>query len=214
VPHVWSDYYWPGVAIALIVAAYWGRVLRLVQKSYKKTGRAANFWPREPVGRALRFVWIPAVICWIAVPALVGFAVPLKWRSQLLWNNWIVASSATLIAFLALCATIVCWKKMGKSWRMGIDPTEKTQLIISGPYAYVRHPIYALSQLMMISSILAVPTIAMLIIGAIHLTFMQWEARREEQYLVATHGEEYANYLRRVGRFIPKSIGGYHGSAH
>ena len=50
---------------------------------------------------------------------------------------------AALVALAAYLATLVCWKKMGKSWRMGIDPNETTQLIITGPYRHVRHPIYA-----------------------------------------------------------------------
>src|SRR5262245_58570644 len=73
-PHVpdLTSPYGPAVCIRLIVAAYWGRVLRLVYKSYKKTGRAANFWPVEPLGRALRVIWIPAVIGWIVIPLLIA----------------------------------------------------------------------------------------------------------------------------------------------
>ena len=31
---------------------------------------------------------------------------------------------------------------MGRSWRMGIDPAEKTSLVTRGPYRWMRHPIY------------------------------------------------------------------------
>jgi len=201
--------YWPAVCITIIVAAYWGRVLRLVYKGYRRTGRSANFWPAEPLGRVLRVFWIPAIIGWIVVPLVVAVREGRPAILRPLWSVPILPWLATAVAFAAFAATLVCWKKMGKSWRMGIDPNEKTQLIVSGPYAYVRHPIYALSQILMLASVVAVPCAAMLAIAAIHLLFLQWEARREEQYLVATHGAQYSDYLRQVGRFIPRSLRAY-----
>jgi protein-S-isoprenylcysteine O-methyltransferase Ste14 len=98
---------------------------------------------------------------------------------------------------------------MGKSWRMGIDPNEKTQLVFTGPFAYVRHPIYGLSQLLMLMTILIVPSPAMLLVGVLHILFMQWEVRREDRYLCSVHGDAYAAYQRKVGRFFPKSLQPY-----
>jgi protein-S-isoprenylcysteine O-methyltransferase Ste14 len=114
--------------------------------------------------------------------------------------------SAVLVAAGAFIATLVCWKRMGKSWRMGIDPGETTQLIVTGPYAYVRHPIYALSSLLMIASALAVPSVLMIVVALIHCALLQWEARREEQHLLRVHGQPYRDYLSHVGRFVPRSL--------
>ncbi|MBC8105070.1 MAG: isoprenylcysteine carboxylmethyltransferase family protein [Anaerolineae bacterium] len=204
---------WPALCIALTVGAYWSRVLRLVYKSYKQTGHNAGFWPAESLGRALRFLWFPAITLWFVIPLLVAFGATPLLGMRYLWLIPMLEWLGVLIAAAAFGATLVCWKKMGKSWRMGIDPGEKTQLVFTGPYAYVRHPIYALSSLLMLASMIAVPAPAMLIIGVIHLIFLQWEARREERYLVGAHGDDYAQYLRRVGRFVPRSLGGYHGAA-
>jgi len=196
----------------MIVGAYWSRVMRLVYKSYKQTGHNAGFWPAESLGRALRFVWFPAILLWFVLPLVIAFRSRPLIGTRYFWSIPILEWLGVLIAVAAFGATLVCWKRMGKSWRMGIDPGEKTQLVFTGPYAYVRHPIYALSSLLMLASMLAVPTSAMLIIGVIHLIFLQWEARREERYLVGAHGDDYAQYLRRVGRFVPRSFGGYHGA--
>jgi protein-S-isoprenylcysteine O-methyltransferase Ste14 len=87
---------------------------------------------------------------------------------------------------------------------MGIDPTERTQLVFTGPYAYVRHPIYALSSLLAITAMIATPSPLMLAVGLLHVLFLQWEARREERYLVGVHGGPYEDYLYRVGRFVPR----------
>jgi protein-S-isoprenylcysteine O-methyltransferase Ste14 len=189
---------WSALCVGLVIGAYWARVVKLVLKARRRTGRDANFVPREPVGRALRFIWYPTVIVWVAYPFFHA------WRpSGLLYTMPMVRWLAVAVALVAFLATLVCWKRMGKSWRMGIDPNEKTQLVVSGPYAYVRHPIYALSSILMIASVVGVPTIVMIVVGCIHLFFLQWEARREEQHLVRVHGESYQKYMSTVGRFVP-----------
>lgn len=199
---------WPALLIGLIVAAYWGRVIRLVIKTRKKTGKAGNFLPPEPLGRALRVVWYPTVLAWIAVPLAFAWRPGTDRLLAPLYDLPAVRWSAVALAAAAFGFTLVCWKRMGKSWRMGIDPDEKTQLIVSGPYAYVRHPIYALSSAMMLGSLLAVPTPPMFVVGAVHLAFLQWEARREERHLLRVHGPAYGQYLAGVGRFLPRLTGG------
>ncbi|MGH7179731.1 MAG: methyltransferase family protein [Tepidisphaeraceae bacterium] len=203
------DWYWPGICVGLIVALYWGRVLRLVYKTRKRTGHSANLLPPEPVGRVLRIIWYPTVILWIALPLALGFRPIERGVAGLLFTNLAIEWTGVAGSLVAFGATLVCWKKMGKSWRMGINPAETTSLVVSGPYAFVRHPIYALSSLMMLSTLLAVPTPLMALVGVIHMSFLQWEARREEGYLVQIHGSVYEDYMHQVGRFIPKSTRGY-----
>jgi protein-S-isoprenylcysteine O-methyltransferase Ste14 len=195
---------WLALALGLILAIYWVRVLRMAIKQRRKTGRGANFLPPEPLGRAIRIVWMPVVAAWVAHPFINASRTIPPSLFALLFDSIIVAIVGIVLAAVALAGSIVCWKRMGKSWRMGIDPNETTPLIVTGPYAYVRHPIYALSSLLMISSVLVIPSPLMTGLALIHLTCLQWEARREEAHLLATHGESYVAYLGRVGRFLPR----------
>ncbi len=199
----------PALMFFLLIGAYWTRVLRLVRKERRRSGRTANFLPPEPLGRALRMVWYPVVIFWIVQPAIVAFRRDAPVALRPIFHQPILAWIAVLVGAAAFALTLVCWKRMGRSWRMGIDPNEKTQLIVTGPYAFVRHPIYALSSLLMLATVIALPTPMMLVAGAIHLLFLQWEARREETHLERTHGPAYASYRACVGRFIPRSLTGY-----
>ena len=93
---------------------------------------------------------------------------------------------------------------MGKSWRIGIDPAEKNPLIVTGPFARVRHPIYALSSILMLATAAADPAPLMLAVAAIHLSLLQLEARREENHLSRVHGPLYIDYCRATGRFLPR----------
>jgi protein-S-isoprenylcysteine O-methyltransferase Ste14 len=196
---------WPALCIGLIVLFYWGRVIRLVFKTRQLTGKAANFLPPEKLGAFLRVIWYPTVALWIIVPLTVAFS---RGRAPrpfwYFWQQPIVEWIAVAIAFTALYLTMICWRKMGRDWRMGIDPNEKNTLIVTGPYAMVRHPIYALSSLLMIVSFIAVPNPVMAVLAVIHLAFLQWEARREERHMLSVHGATYGDYMRQVGRFFPR----------
>ncbi|HRK32165.1 MAG TPA: isoprenylcysteine carboxylmethyltransferase family protein [Tepidisphaeraceae bacterium] len=196
---------WPALIIGLLTGAYWGRVIKLVFKTKRTTGKAGNFWPAERLGQVLRVIWYPTVIAWIVWPLIKAWTVQESTLTQPLYENWIIRCSALGVALVAYWLTLICWRKMGTSWRMGIDPNEKTQLIVTGPYAYVRHPIYTLQAVIMLASLAAVPSIFMAIIAVLLIALLYWEARREEQYLLRTHGPVYGRYLSAVGRFIPKS---------
>jgi len=196
----------PALLLGIIVTVYWARVLKMVVKQRRRTGRDANFVPRETLGRTLRIIWYPAVILWIIIPFVAAL-----WPGRIPGLNpyrlpiafpWIAA----FIAAACLILTWICWRKMGRSWRMGIDPDEKTQLIVSGPYAYVRHPIYALQILLALASMVVILSFAMVVTCGIIIIFLYWEARREEEYLLRLHGEIYGSYKNCVGGFFPRSF--------
>ena len=196
------------LAAALLITAYWARAMRLAYKIRKQTGNAANFTQPEDLGRKIRLLWRPLVLIWITHFFINAFTTEQKLPFPLrpLAQNQIISWLSVAILAAGLAATLLCWKRMGKSWRMGINPNEKTQLIVSGPYAYVRHPIYAIQSLMLIASMVLLPSPLMLISCLLMITFLQWEARREEKYLVMHHGEGYVDYCRQTGGFLPRSF--------
>jgi protein-S-isoprenylcysteine O-methyltransferase Ste14 len=193
----------PALLMGICLMAYWGRVLRMSYKARKRIGQGANLIPPERLGRFLRLIWAPAVLVWICQPWLFALMhraptifIPLYVHPVLLWISAVIVAAG--FAF-----TWTCWKKMGRDWRMGIDPAEKTTLISTGPFAYVRHPIYSISQAMMAATMAALPSPAMLLAGIVHIALLQWESRREELHLAKIHGEAYQEYCQRVGRFLP-----------
>jgi protein-S-isoprenylcysteine O-methyltransferase Ste14 len=204
------------LTLGSIVAVYWYRVLQMAADARRRTGRAANLLPPEPLGRALRALWVPAIVVWIAHPIASAFLKKPSFSMRPVWQpspaiRACIAWVAVLVVLAAFAATMLCWKRMGRSWRMGIDPAEKTPLVATGPFAYVRHPIYSLSAMMMLAAAVALPTPLMLTAAVIHITLLFWESTREEHHLLRTHGAEYQHYRTRVGRFIPVSSKRYKG---
>lgn len=208
-PPIWPPKSWPALIVGIILLIYWLRVLMMVRRTRKNLHRSAHLVPPEPLGRLLRLIWAPAVVIWVLHPLVTGLLapqiLPLRNLYHQPWLQW----PAVAVAVLAFAATWVCWRNMGDSWRMGIDPTEKTRLVFTGPFAYVRHPIYGLSSLLMIATMIAVPSPVMLLVGVTHILLLQWEVRREDRYLVAVHGQAYRDYQSKVGRFLPRSLRAY-----
>jgi protein-S-isoprenylcysteine O-methyltransferase Ste14 len=56
----------------------------------------------------------------------------------------------------------------------------------------------------MICSAIIIATPTMLVLAAVNLVLVNLKARNEERHLFAVHGEPYALYLRRTGRFFPR----------
>lgn len=103
-----------------------------------------------------------------------------------------------------IALTFAAQLAMGDAWRIGVDPEERTALVTDGPFRLVRNPIYSamlptvFGLVLMVPSALAVAAICALFIG------LELQVRRvEEPYLLKAHGEEYAFYAARVGRFVP-----------
>lgn len=100
--------------------------------------------------------------------------------------------------------TIWSQETMGRDWRMGVDPSERTGLVTEGPFGSVRNPIYSgmLAAVLGIAAVVpnwAAVTGSALLVGALQLQ-TRWV---EEPHLVRAHGESYLAYADRTGRFVP-----------
>src|SRR5687768_11262722 len=116
-----------------------------------------------------------------------------------------VAHIAGLLLFGGgLAATLYAQLAMGESWRVGVDETERTELVTHGPFALVRNPIFAAMIPTSLGLALMVPNV-IAIVGVVALVVaLEIQVRIvEEPYLLTTHGSSYARYAARVGRFVP-----------
>lgn len=78
------------------------------------------------------------------------------------------------------------------------------RVIDTGPYGYVRHPMYTTYFIWLASTVLLLPHYifpVLLIMAVIGFYLM---ARREEQMLSEALGESYRTYMKRTGMFLPK----------
>jgi protein-S-isoprenylcysteine O-methyltransferase Ste14 len=82
-----------------------------------------------------------------------------------------------------------------------------TFLIVSGPFAYVRNPLYVGNILLYLGmGIMSFAIFPFLQISALLFFFIQYHfiVTEEESYLANTYGKAYENYLKNVPRFFPR----------
>ena len=196
----------PAIVLSATIWAYWFCVGAMSVRVRRRTHRLSGILPSQPLEVAMWFVWVPLVALWATLPylsatratppwALPGFAVGPAF-DVLRW-------AAAGIGLVCLALSIQCWRRMGRNWRMAITPGQSTDLVTTGLYARVRHPIYALSMLLMLCTLLVVPTLPVLAMAAVHLTLMVVKAHIEERFLKGMHGAVYEDYCRHTGRFLP-----------
>lgn len=186
---------YPVLLCATSVSLYWFIVFIKVVLITPKIGKTPNIIPKEAWGFFSRLIMLPLIVFWIYLP----------WQYIFINTSFFlpIAYIGAGCSVFALATTVYCWYYMGTAWRIGINPKEKNILITAGPFKWVRHPIYALSMLLMLATFLSVQTKPVFFIFCIHWVIFYLEAYREEQYLSGIHGEKYQEYLQQTSRFFP-----------
>ena len=184
---------------------YWAGVLIQAQRVRKQIGHSPNMTPRTAKERVLWLGWMLVIAVWIGQPFFVGGEN--AWAFVRLCPQ--LAHVAVMISGLTLvvagyAGTLWCYVIMGSAWRIGVNLQEKNALVTTGPFARVRHPIYALQVVLLAGALCLLPTACSLVLLAFHLACVWLKAADEESYLLATHGEAYRAHIARTGRLFPK----------
>lgn len=114
------------------------------------------------------------------------------------------SSSPFVIAGQVLAVALSIWAR--RSFQAGqfsihAEP-EKGNLLLTGPYQVIRHPMYASALLIIWSTILGHWSIANAVIGLIVISVIAIRITTEEQFLQASY-PDYAEYSRNTKRIIP-----------
>jgi protein-S-isoprenylcysteine O-methyltransferase Ste14 len=114
-----------------------------------------------------------------------------------------ILSTIGLFLFLSGC-TLHAWSvivrgKYSVSWTMQKDH----ELIKSAPYSLVRHPSY-LGYMLMIFGVTLIWRVWFTFFPLIAIPGYYMVSRREEHLLIKQFGNEYREYMKKVGGFIPK----------
>ncbi|MFN8382631.1 MAG: isoprenylcysteine carboxylmethyltransferase family protein [Anaerolineales bacterium] len=90
----------------------------------------------------------------------------------------------------------------------GISPTSATRkehkLSTSGPYRWVRHPLYTVGAVLFISFGMMADNWFIAVLGILAFIAMAKRTPQEEANLIEKFGDEYKEYMKHTGRFLPK----------
>ena len=110
-----------------------------------------------------------------------------------------IAGSALCIAGLAFGI----WARvaLGRQWGMPMTLRDRPELVTSGPYAYVRHPIYTGIIAMFIGTALVMPYSA--IVPVVLIPYLVYSSRREERDMGRLLPDVYPAYKARTKFLVP-----------
>ena len=148
-----------------------------------------------------RLLSVIGVILAIAAPvaALNGFE---PWVA--LDHTAVHVGGGALVA-LGIVGTLVSQWAMGDAWRGDVDPEARTELVTTGPFRFVRNPIFTATAATAFGLALLVPNVLALGMLVAFLLSLQIQVRLvEEPYLRRVHGDAYRTYAERTGRFLPR----------
>jgi protein-S-isoprenylcysteine O-methyltransferase Ste14 len=83
-------------------------------------------------------------------------------------------------------------------------PRSNATLVTSGPYRWIRHPMYSAALLLVAAAALLTANIIVAIGGCTMFALLAARSRIEEQRLVEKFGEAYRVYQCQTGRFLPR----------
>jgi protein-S-isoprenylcysteine O-methyltransferase Ste14 len=171
---------------------------------FRRTGTSGF---RGISGRPGSLEWFAGVLFIVAIA--IGVAAPILDVMDTIepldaFDSAGVRATGVALFLAGLIGTLYAQIAMGESWRIGVDEEERTALVTSGPFAFVRNPIFAGMLPASLGLALLVPNVVALAGLAALVVALEIQVRLvEEPHLLRVHGDSYRQYAARVGRFVP-----------
>jgi protein-S-isoprenylcysteine O-methyltransferase Ste14 len=183
---------WPALLIGalwLIWIAYW------IISAF----RAKREQAREPaLPRLLFFASLVLVAVLIArhrwPPWLMVQVVPGGW-TRFWW--------AVFLVLIGMAFSIWARAVLGTNWSGVVALKVDHELVVAGPYRWVRHPIYTGILIALLGSGLAAGQVRGLLAFAIALIAIWIRSRTEERWMMRQFGDRYAAYRKSTWALLP-----------
>ncbi|HTB98677.1 MAG TPA: isoprenylcysteine carboxylmethyltransferase family protein [Terracidiphilus sp.] len=184
-------YQWAFPVVWLTFLIYW----RVMSRGVKASQRTEAAGPQ--IFRAVVFL---TMIVILSVPNLPA---PFLYKQILPWSEWdYFAGLAITIGGLSFAV----WARvhLGRNWSQAVMIKQDHELITTGPYRFVRHPIYT----GILTGFLGVAVAMLQVRGVVAFALISvalWsKLRLEEKWMESHFGATYAAYAQRVPALVPR----------
>jgi len=155
---------------------------------------------REPLGERLVQICIMAAAYVLMFNDQAGRG----WlRTRFLPDSAAIGCAGVALTFLGVSFAIWARRHLGENWSATVTVKEGHELIRSGPYRRIRHPIYTGMLLGFAGSAIALGEYRGLIALALATANLYAKARKEEGFLTREFGEAFEEHKRHTGMFLP-----------
>lgn len=183
--------------VGFLAFAFGGRTMM----HRRRTGDWGLRWQRHDcVARVSGTLFAAAIVIGTVGVALVAFSVTTVWASF----DSAGVLAAGLVVFAVGCGlTLAAQSAMGASWRIGVDPTERTVMVVDGPFGWARNPIFTGMVTAAAGLALLAPTALTIAAVVMLVAAVQIQVRSVEEPYLRVAMPDWQSYARRVGRFVP-----------
>ena len=147
----------------------------------------------------------------IRIGGLILWLSPFVYLINPAWMAWSGVGLPDWVRWLGFGIGVVC--VLGIYWLFssigaGITPVSATRkehkLVTNGIYKYIRHPLYTFGSSMFLVFGMMADSWFIAALGILTFILMAIRTPKEEANLIAKFGDEYREYMKRTGRFLPK----------
>jgi protein-S-isoprenylcysteine O-methyltransferase Ste14 len=184
-------YRWIIAGLWLLFVAYWA-----VAAVGAKRNTNRRRWRRE-IG--LRLVVILLIAAVLQSRSLRQFLAETQRSAS---HSDILGWTGVALCLFGFSLAINARRHLGRNWGLPMSRKEQPELVTSGPYALIRHPIYTGLILAMLGSAIGVNVFWALLLVPVGAYFI-YSARREETAMLQLFPEQYAAYMARTGMLAP-----------
>ena len=144
------------------------------------------------------------VLIFLIAIALLSIRIPLPWLYVQLWPQgylpfWLGAA----ITVAGLLFAVWAREHLGRNWSRSVTIKQGHELITTGPYAVVRHPIYTGILTGFLGMAIAISQVRGFIVFVLIFVVFWVKLRMEEKWMRSQFGETYATYARQTAALVP-----------
>jgi protein-S-isoprenylcysteine O-methyltransferase Ste14 len=177
-------------AVWIVFLLYW-QIKAANTKTTKRLEPAAS-----RILRVLAFLIVIVLLSttWIPLPWLYLQLWPVG-----LWPFWLGASATVAGLFFAVWAR----EHLGRNWSRSVTIKQDHELITTGPYAAVRHPIYTGILTGFLGTAIAISQVRGIIVFVLIFLVFWAKLRMEEEWMRSEFGQTYAAYAHQTAALVP-----------
>jgi protein-S-isoprenylcysteine O-methyltransferase Ste14 len=182
---------------ALTIVLLLGMVLTRVYLLRKTGTRAMHFGGIDKTD----FLIPPFALFYFYTVFAAAFNLP-SVSTQTFFHSELFSWIGVLLCLMGLVLLLLSLVAFGKSFRVGIDVDHADKLVTTGVFAFSRNPIYVAFGCVLLGQFLVFPDWILLVYLAAGIWLFHRQVLREEEFLRQHYGQEYAEYCRRVRRYL------------
>jgi protein-S-isoprenylcysteine O-methyltransferase Ste14 len=180
----------------LIICLWVALLLYWLASAFRTKRNSSNTW----LSVGIRIIIIFVVFLFLRIPLLNHFVMNIFPNS--FYTNLFIGSIGVFIFILGFVLLIWARIYLGNNWGEPMTVKVKPELVTKGPYAFIRHPIYAGFIIAMLGTTIVISTFYLIPFVCLSAYFV-YSLKIEEKDMLRQFSKEYKEYKKKTRALVP-----------